>query len=322
MRSLQELIQASREFSVEDPKESWTLLLTTLALLAFLFAAAASPISGVLRFASSFGAGLVLLRVFMFYHDYLHGAIFRNSRAADWIMWPYGLFILNPPNVWKRSHNYHHQNNAQMVTAGIGSFPVMTVEQYERAGTWTRLRYRATRSPITILLGYFTIFLMGMCLKSFVTDPRRHWDSLVALILHFALAFGLYYVGGVSLLFYCLVFPLFVSCALGAYLFYIQHNFPGVSLKPREEWDFVFAALNSSSYMEAGTILRWLTGNIGYHHVHHLNARIPFYRLPDAMAAIPELQTPERTSLRPRDVYKCLKLKLWDPAEDRMVDFR
>ncbi|MEZ4749742.1 MAG: fatty acid desaturase [Bdellovibrionota bacterium] len=115
--------------------------------------------------------------------------------------------------------------------------------------------------------------------------------------------------------------PLYVSCMLGAYLFYIQHNFPSMQLRPREEWTFLFAALNSSSFMEGSAFVHWLTGNIGYHHVHHLNSRIPFYRLPEAMAAIPELQNPGRTSLRPREIVRCLKLKLWDPRRNRMVSF-
>jgi omega-6 fatty acid desaturase (delta-12 desaturase) len=110
-----------------------------------------------------------------------------------------------------------------------------------------------------------------------------------------------------------------VACCLGGYLFYAQHNFPDMHLQPRDKWTFTRAALESSSYMETGPILGWLSGNIGYHHVHHLNPTIPFYRLPEAMAAVPELQHPGKTSLRPADVLACLRLKLWDPALGRMV---
>ena len=115
--------------------------------------------------------------------------------------------------------------------------------------------------------------------------------------------------------------PLMIACTLGAYLFYAQHNFPNMHVQPRESWSYARAALESSSYMEMGPVMRFFTGNIGYHHVHHLNPVIPFYRLPEAMAAIPELQSPGRTSLRPRDIAVCLRLKLWDPETDHMVGY-
>src|SRR5262249_34533146 len=102
---------------------------------------------------------------------------------------------------------------------------------------------------------------------------------------------------------------------------YSQHNFPGVQLRGRGDWDFVHAALHSSSYTAMGPVLRWFTGNIGYHHVHHLNARIPFYRLPEAMSSIRELQFAQPIRLNPRDIYRCFQLKLWDPEQDRMVPF-
>jgi hypothetical protein len=105
-------------------------------------------------------------------------------------------------------------------------------------------------------------------------------------------------------------------------LFYAQHNFPGARFPNRAGWDYVAAALDSSSYLRMNPVMHWLTGNIGYHHVHHLNARIPFYRLPEAMAGIEELQSPGTTSLHPCDIYRCLRLKLWDPERERLVSFQ
>lgn len=321
MRPLQTLIQETNSFAKEDRARSWRLLLSTLALMFACMALTAAPIHWGWRAVASLGVGLLILRMFMFYHDYLHGAIFKNAPVAEKILWLYGAYVLNPVNVWKRSHNYHHQHNAQMATASIGSFPVMTVEQYRRAGLGQRFMYRMARHPLTILFGYFFIFIIGMCLKSFVTDPKRHWDSAFALVFHVALGSLIYWLGGIETLFFMFLFPLFFSCAVGAYLFYIQHNFPGVQMKPREEWDYVFAAVRSSSYMTGSKLTHWFTANIGYHHVHHLNARIPFYRLPEAMEAIPELRDPITTSLKPMDIYRCLRLKLWDPKQQQMISF-
>ena len=171
-----------------------------------------------------------------------------------------------------------------------------------------------------MVLGYLTIFAYGMCLRSLWVSPRRHWDSALSLVLHGVLIAALAAIGW-EVLVCSLLLPFTVACGLGAYLFYAQHNFPGVMLRDREDWNYVTAALESSSYIKMNTIMSWFTGNIGYHHVHHLNSRIPFYRLPEAMGALSELQSPHTTTLRPRDVAGCLRLKLWDTSKQQMVGF-
>jgi omega-6 fatty acid desaturase (delta-12 desaturase) len=140
-------------------------------------------------------------------------------------------------------------------------------------------------------------------------------------VAHFLLIAGLGYWAGWDVALLAVVLPCAIGSAMGSYLFYAQHNYPSVKLRPRAEWDYVFAALYSSSYIRMSPLMHWFTGNIGYHHVHHLNARIPFYRLPEAMEALEELRTPGTTSLLPMDVYRCLQLKLWDNDQDCMVPF-
>mgnify|MGYP000588424242 CR=1 FL=1 len=127
--------------------------------------------------------------------------------------------------------------------------------------------------------------------------------------------------GGLDALLLGFLYPLNVAFVTGAYLFYAQHNFEGVRLRGRHEWEFTHAALEASSYMPMGPVMRWFTANIGYHHVHHLNSRIPFYRLPEAMSALPELQHPGITRLRPQNIAACLRLKLWDADAQQMVPF-
>jgi omega-6 fatty acid desaturase (delta-12 desaturase) len=113
--------------------------------------------------------------------------------------------------------------------------------------------------------------------------------------------------------------PLTIATAAGAYLFYAQHNFPEVYLQPREEWNYVRAALGSSSYMPMGPVMNFFTGNIGFHHVHHLNPSIPFYRLPEVMRAIPELRAPRKTTLNPWDIALCFRLDVWSPELGKMI---
>jgi omega-6 fatty acid desaturase (delta-12 desaturase) len=274
-----------------------------------------------LRAASSFVAGLVGVRLFVIYHDYQHRAILRNSPIAGFLMGLYGLVMLNPPSVWNRTHDHHHKNNSKTFGASIGSFPVMTTHDYASALSSERFAYAAARHPLAMVLGLFTVFIWGMCLRPLLQNPRRHFDGGLSLVVNFGL---MAYLGtlGLDVMFLGMVVPLLVASSLGAYLFYAQHNYPTARLKPRSEWSHVEAALHSSSFIAMGSMMNWFTGNIGYHHVHHLNARIPFYRLPEAMAALEELQSPGTTSLRPRDIAACLHLKLWSPEQQRFVGFK
>ena len=163
--------------------------------------------------------------------------------------------------------------------------------------------------------------MLSLPIASSVRSPRKRWDSLVALLVNWALTAFLIGRFGFATWMFVHFLPLFVAYAVGGYLFYVQHNFDGLHIQPREDWCYVRAALESSSYMETGRVMGWFTGNIGYHHVHHLNPTIPFYRLPEAMRGIPELQNPGRTSLSPRQIARSFALKLWDPAQGRMVGY-
>src|SRR5262249_29764641 len=142
----------------------------------------------LVRIPVSIVAGLVLVRMFVIYHDYQHGTILRGSRLTGAIMRTYGLLTLNPPSIWNRSHNHHHKHNSKVMGSGIGSFPLMTTESYAKANRMERFGYALTRHPLTILFGYFTIFFYGMCFRSFLTDPRQHFDSGIAIILVVSLA--------------------------------------------------------------------------------------------------------------------------------------
>jgi len=178
------------------------------------------------------------------------------------------------------------------------------------------------RHPLTILFGYLFAFLYGMCLYPFINKPREHYDCLIAFGLHVVIGVMLVHFFGWPAWLLVQVIPHFIACAIGAYLFYAQHNFPGVSFFDRAGWAYEKAALESSSFMKTGPIWAWFTANIGYHHIHHLNARIPFYRLPEVITAIPELRTPKTTSLNPLEIIRCLRLKVWDVERQQMVGVR
>ncbi len=315
------LVRATKPFSDEDLGLTWRLFgLTFVVHALFQLAALVHPwwpvqlLAGVL-------AGGTTVRMFIFFHDYLHGAIWRDSPLGNAVMHVYGWLVLVPPPVWQQTHDYHHQNNAKMLGAAIGSYPTVSVKMWPSLTSSQRFWYAFARSPWNMLFGYFTVFMGGMCLGAFVREPKVHWQGPAALLLHFALLAVVGFTLGPLAAFAGVFLPLFVSCAAGSYLFYAQHNYPSVELRQRDTWTYHHAALKASSMMDMPAVLHWFTGNIGYHHVHHLNHKIPFYRLPEAMAAISDLQNPGRTSLAPSDIQACLRLKLWDTEKNRMVSW-
>jgi omega-6 fatty acid desaturase (delta-12 desaturase) len=320
-RDSKQLALALRPFARERRWLSWWHLGSTLAALGGLEVVTCSPLPWLVRLPFSIVAGLTIVRLFVLYHDQQHRAILKGSKLGNLIMQAFGVAILNPPSVWNRSHDHHHGNNSKSFGANVGSYPLVTVEAYESASAWQRLRYAAARHPLTIAFGYVTIFFFGMCVMPLFANPKRHLDALLSIACHAGILWWLAS-RDISDLWLAGVIPCAISSAVGAYLFFAQHNFPGARLRPGREWDYVFAALHSSSYIRMGRLMRWFTGNIGYHHVHHLNPKIPFYRLPEAMVAIDELQAPVTTSLRPRDIVACLRLKLWDPVTEQHVSWR
>lgn len=322
MRSGTELILATKPYAKDSTGKSWWYFLSTTFLLMMALGGTLLPVPMVFRIASSLLTGLLILRLFVIYHDQQHHAILPRSKAAEGLMRMFGVYVLAPSSIWRSSHNYHHNHNSKLRSAHIGSFPIMTKTQFLRSSPSRRFQYLFIRHPATILMGYIFMFLYGMCLNPFLTDRKRHRDGLYALILHFALGGALLYWFGWRGLLLAQTLPHFLAYAIGTYLFYAQHNFPTVSFNDKAGWTYEKAALDSSSRMVTGRIMGWFTANIGYHHVHHLNARVPFYRLPEVVREIPELQNPKTTSLNPVDVFRCLRLKVWDVEAQKMVSLR
>ncbi len=297
-------------------------MLSTWGLLLAAFAGTLWNVNWAAKAVCSVLAGLFFLRSFVLYHDQQHHAILPRSRLAEGLMRVFGILALSPSSVWRSSHNHHHNHNSRLRGSHIGSFPIMTKEQYLKSSKARRFGYLFIRHPLTILFGYLFMFIFGMCLNPLINDPREHSDCAIALVVHLAISATLVWFGGWPALLLTQVMPHFILYAIGSYLFYAQHNFPGVSFSDHAGWTYEKAALESSSFMRTGRIMGWFTANIGYHHIHHLNSRIPFYRLPEVIREIPELAQPKVTSLHPLDVIRCLRLKVWDVETQSMIGVR
>jgi len=322
MRTGTELILATKPYASDSSRRSWWYLLSTAFLLVISLVGTLWNFHWAAKLACGIFAGLLILRMFVIYHDQQHQAILPRSRLAGGLMRIFGILVLSPSSIWQSSHNHHNTHNSQLRGSHIGSFPIMTKVQYLKSSKARRFHYLFMRHPVTILFGYLVVFLYGMCLSPFVNDPREHFDSLVAFTLHIAIAVSLTCLIGWPALLLTQVIPHFIASAIGTYLFYAQHNFPGVIFNDKAGWTYEKAAMESSSYIRTGPLLAWFTANIGYHHIHHLNARIPFYRLPEVFTKIPELKRPKTTSLHPLDIIRCLRLKVWDADAQQMVGLR
>jgi acyl-lipid omega-6 desaturase (Delta-12 desaturase) len=318
----QTLHARTKPYARDSSWRSWWCILSTTFLLAAAIAGTLPILPTPWRIVCSGLSGLLLVRLFIIYHDQQHHAILPKSRLAAILMRFLGICIICPNAIWRSSHDYHHSHNCKLRSAHIGSFPIMTSEQYRQTSPGGRFLYLFMRHPLTILFGYVSVFLFGMVIFPFFKSPRKNFDSVPAFLVHGAVATLLVVCFGWLGLALTLLLPFLIAGALGAYLFYAQHNFPGVILKDNKGWTFEGAALESSSYLKTNPLMAWFTANIGYHHIHHINHRVPFYRLPELYRDIPEFHLARTTSLHPRDVLRCLRLKVWCVETQRMVGVR
>ena len=319
MLSGRQLILATRPFAKEVRWKSWYYVISTFLLLCLCLTSTLLNFPILIKILLSFFAALLIVRMFAIYHDYVHEAILCNSILAKTVFTAFGLYVLAPISIWRLSHDHHHHHNSKLSHTSIGSYPVFTKSKFEKSSLNEKRHYLFIRHPLTIGFGYIFTFLHGMCIQSLQHNFKKHLDSLLALIFHFVGQILLIcFFGWQAFLFFSLI-PHLVSGCIGSYLFYVQHNFPGVIFKVNNEWTYEGAALESSSYLEVNAFLRWVTANIGYHHIHHLNPRIPFYRLQEVMGHYKELQAPKKSTFMPLDIAACLKLKVWDNEKKQMV---
>ncbi|MED5523355.1 MAG: fatty acid desaturase [Pseudomonadota bacterium] len=315
------LLEATAPYVEVSAATSWWYVGSTFVLLlASLTAAALAPWWPLRLVFSLFGA-LLMVRAFITFHDFQHGAILKQSRVAYWLFKGFGALVLTPTHSWRESHNYHHGHVGCIEAKSVGAFPLITTEMWRTATRWQRFSYRAQRHPLVVVFSYPLVFGINITLKPFLLAPAKHLDSLVALVCHFGLLALLWWLGGFSLAFFVLLLPMTIASSIGCYLFFAQHSFRRMQVISNEAWSFYRASMESSAFTRMNKVIQWFTGNVGYHHIHHLNIRIPFYRLPEAMAAIPELQAPLTTTLAPRDIVDCFRSALWDEKRQRMVSY-
>ncbi len=305
-RAIVEIIVTALPFAA-----AWAFMWLLLQVSYWLVLAAAVPTAGL------------LVRMFMIQHDCGHGSLFSNRMANDWTGRIIGILTFTPYDHWRRSHALHHASTGNLDRRGIGDIDTLTVAEYLQRGRWGRLAYRLYRHPLVMFgLGPAYLFLLQNRLPAGdYQGGRMPWFSTLSTNL------GIAAVAAVMILlvgfkaFVLIQLPLILMAAsAGVWLFYVQHQFERTYWEHQGTWNHDAAALEGSSFYDLPQPLRWFTGNIGVHHLHHLSSRIPFFRLPKVLKTYPELEGVGRLTLT--ESLRCVRLTLWDEAEKRLISFR
>ena len=262
-----------------------------------------------------------LIRIFIIFHDAGHGSFLPVSRWNRAVGYFAGILAFTPYRYWTHMHAMHHANAGDLDRRGLGDVWTMTVQEFADAPRILRLAYRVFRNPLVL---FVLIAPLSFLLNH--RFPRKHAGSRANRAIMWTNLGVALFVAAMSLPFgfvdFVLVFtPVFVAASMvGTWLFYVQHQFEDVYWSRREGWEFADAALRGSSYLKLPRVLQWFTGNIGFHHVHHLNPGIPNYHLARAHREQPMFR--QVPVLRLRDTARCMSVRLYDETTRQMVGFR
>jgi len=301
----------------------WQLSSTTVLFVAgWLLMYASLRLSYWVTLLLAVPTGFMVIRLFIIQHDCGHGSFFKSTRAADAVGRVLGVLTMTPYSYWKRTHAMHHATSGNLDHRGFGDINTLTVREYLAKTPVQRLKYRLYRHPLILfVIGPSFHFMLvhrvpGIVPREWRRERRSILGTNVSLA---AVVIGMGLLVGFKA-FLLVHLPLMaMTASLGVWLFYVQHQFEPTYWEHDEGWSYDAAALEGSSHYELPRVLRWLTGNIGLHHVHHLNSRIPNYRLQRVLDDVPELQTATRITLW--QSLRCASLALWDERTRTLVPF-
>jgi omega-6 fatty acid desaturase (delta-12 desaturase) len=266
-------------------------------------------------------AAAFLVRSFIVFHDCSHGSFLASRRANLWLGRSLGLLIYAPFHRWRHDHAVHHATAGDLERRGTGDLYTLTVAEYEALPSKSRLAYRLQRNPVVMLgLGPIVAMIIGPRIVTKGARPRMRRSVLATDAALFVIVAVLVWLIGWRDYLLVLGIPALLAGSIGIWLFYVQHQFEDAYWTEGESWSFTDAALRGSSFLKLSPVLRFCTGSIGYHHVHHLNASIPNYNLRRAHDETPALH--DVPTLTVADGLRATRLKLYDPQRGCLVSFR
>jgi len=303
------------------PRALWQMVNTLVPFIAlWYFMHVCLTVSWWLVVPMAILAGAFLVRIFIIFHDCGHGSYFKSRGANDLVGFIAGVLTFTPYYHWRWEHNIHHASSGHLDKRGVGDIWTLTVQEYLEASRWKKFSYRLARNPfILFVIAPLYLFLFRQRISSSDASKReRHsvWAMNLAIL---AMAVSLSLVFGWKAYLLIQLIVLMVAGSAGVWLFYVQHQFEGVYWERGNDWDFTAAALQGSSFYKLPKILQWFSGNIGFHHIHHLSSRIPNYHLESCHRADPLFQKVKPVTLFAS--LKSLTFRLWDERERRLVSY-
>jgi omega-6 fatty acid desaturase (delta-12 desaturase) len=260
-----------------------------------------------------------MVRIFIIFHDCCHGSFFKDHRANEIVGNLLGILVLTPFYQWKHDHSIHHATAGDLDRRGVGDVPTLTVQEYIALPWFKKIGYRILRNPLILFtVGSFIDFVALQRFPTSSAGKRERTSVMWTNVSLTAVIVSLMGLVGWQAFLLVEVPILLIATSAGVWLFYVQHNFDGTYWEHHDKWEFFKAAVNGSSFYKLPGILNWFTGNIGYHHIHHLSPKIPNYKLPVAYKENPALQIPPLTI--PRSL-KSLGYRLWDEEQKILVGF-
>ncbi len=261
-----------------------------------------------------------LVRVFVVFHDCAHGSLLPSRRANTWVGTVLGLLVFAPYRRWRHDHAGHHATSGDLDRRGVGDVQTLTVAEYQARSSRGRLAYRLFRHPLVMFgLGPVLAMVIGPRLVARGTRPRLRNSVLGTNAALVVMVGGLCWLIGWEDFLIVWAPAALLAGSVGIWLFYVQHQFEDAYWQRHGEWSYADAALRGSSYLKLPKLLQFFTGNIGLHHVHHLNPRIPNYHLQRAHDANAIFASVPKISIR--DGLRAVRFKLWDEETGQLLSF-
>jgi len=312
-----------KKYNFPDPVRSWLQLSLNLVLygIAWYLMYLSLSVSYWLTIALSIPAAGILVRLFIIYHDCVHGAYFKSGALRDFFGNLIGVLTFTPFYSWSRNHQIHHDTAGNLDKRGIGDVWTLTVEEYKNSSPWQKIVYRFYRNPVTMFgIGPLYVFLIGN------RFTKKEMDSKGRLGVYITNAGLFIFILSMSMLiglkaFILIQLPvIYISGIAGFWLFYVQHQFDPSYWSRTETWSYQRVALEGSSYYKLPRILHYFTGNIGYHHIHHLSPLIPNYKLSQCHRENSLFNNIKPLKFWP--AFRAMTFRLWNEKTREMISFR
>lgn len=319
---MQNWVEVVSKYNFPDHAKSWWQVINTLVpyILLWVLMYHSLKVSYWITLALSFLAAGFLVRIFIIFHDCGHGSFFRTDRLNRLVGVPLGLLVFTPYHRWHRDHFIHHSTVGNLDKRGIGDVETLTVSEFLKLSRWGKLKYRFYRHPAFLFgLAPFLLFVIQHRIpKAYMNFKQHLYVHLSNAALIGTIILMAWWIGWREFIIIQLPIIYFASVA-GVFLFYVQHQFDRVVWKRSSEWDYQSVALEGSSFLKLPKVLQWFSGNIGYHHIHHLSPRIPNYNLEKCHVENEMFSHIKPLSLK--EILHSFRLRLWDEDQNRLIPF-